>query len=58
MIRDRDERLDAGARINGEGDALTVHRSHYDLRALLAAVTPENLHGEADTGLAKGREEW
>ena len=28
------------------------------LEALLAAVTPENLHGEVDTGPAVGNEVW
>jgi antitoxin MazE len=28
------------------------------LADLLAAVTPENLHGEVDTGDPVGREEW
>jgi antitoxin MazE len=29
-----------------------------DLDTLLAGVTDENLHGEIDTGLSVGREEW
>ena len=28
------------------------------LKQLLARVTPENLHGEVDTGDAEGREAW
>ena len=44
--------------INVEGDALVVHKSRYDLHALLSGVTPDNLHGETETGPAMGREEW
>ena len=44
--------------ISVEGDTLVVRKSRYDLRALLARVTPDNLHGETDTGRAMGREEW
>jgi antitoxin MazE len=28
----------------------------YDLATLIAAITPENLHGETDTGAAVGNE--
>jgi antitoxin MazE len=30
----------------------------YSLDSLLAGVTPENIHGEVDTGPAVGRESW
>lgn len=30
----------------------------YSLEALLAEVTPENLHGEVDTGGSSGAEAW
>jgi antitoxin MazE len=30
----------------------------YTLEALLAQITPENLHGETDWGPAVGRESW
>jgi antitoxin MazE len=30
----------------------------YDLEELLAQVTPENLHGEVDTGSSVGDEAW
>lgn len=33
-----------------------VREADYDLDALLAAITPENLHGEADFGPAVGKE--
>ncbi len=32
--------------------------SACDLEELLVCVTPENLHGEGDTGDATGREVW
>ena len=35
-----------------------VEVSPYDLGALLAGVTPENLHGETGTGASVGAEEW
>lgn len=44
--------------MNVEGDVLMIRRSHYDLDALLTLVTPDNLHGETDSGRAMGREEW
>jgi antitoxin MazE len=30
----------------------------FALEGLLEQVTPQNLHGEADFGIAKGRESW
>lgn len=30
----------------------------YDLETLLAAITPRNLHGEADWGGPRGHEAW
>ena len=44
--------------ISVEDDALVVRKSRYDLHALLARVTPDNLHDESDAGGAMGREEW
>ncbi len=35
-----------------------VAKHHYTLDALLAEVTPQNLHGEVDTGDAVGGEAW
>ncbi len=35
-----------------------ILRPHYALEALLAQVTPENLHGEVDTGAGAGGEAW
>lgn len=39
-------------------DAIVIRRKRYNLQALLAQVTPENLHGEVDTGRPAGREAW
>ena len=33
-------------------------KPEYTLDELLAAVTDENLYGEVDTGVPKGRETW
>lgn len=35
-----------------------VPAPRYDLAAMLAQITPENLHGETDWGAVQGREEW
>ena len=35
-----------------------VQPEEYTLEALLEAVTDENLHKEADTGLPQGKEVW
>ena len=35
-----------------------VPARQYDLAALLAEMTPENLHCETDWGAPEGREEW
>ncbi len=37
---------------------ITLVYSPYDLDELLARVTPENLHGEIDTGAPVGNEIW
>jgi len=39
-------------------DAIVIRRKRYSLETLLAKVTPENLHGEIDTGRPKGHEVW
>lgn len=41
-----------------DGDRIVLRKPTYSLEALLAQVTPENLHGETDTGRPKGGEEW
>jgi len=35
-----------------------IPRPAYTLEELLEGITPENLHGEWDTGPAVGRESW
>ena len=32
--------------------------THFTLARLLAGITPENLHGEVDTGSPTGNEAW
>lgn len=44
--------------IDISGDAITVRRPKQSLERLLEQVTPDNLHGEADTGKPVGREQW
>ena len=40
------------------GDQVVLRKKTYDLEAMLADVSPENLHPEVDTGPARGGEEW
>ena len=44
--------------IAADRDALVLRRSPHSLHQLLAEVTPDNLHGEADFGPPVGREAW
>ena len=39
-------------------DTIVIRRKRHSLEARLAQVTPENLHGEVDTGRPTGREVW
>ena len=39
-------------------DAVIIRPKRYSLEELLARVTPENLHPEANTGKPVGREAW
>ncbi|GAW94097.1 AbrB/MazE/SpoVT family DNA-binding domain-containing protein [Calderihabitans maritimus] len=41
-----------------DGDAIIVRRKRYTLEKLMSQVTPENIHGEIETGYPVGREEW
>lgn len=43
---------------NGELIVRPVRRSRYALKDLLSGVTPDNIHGETDTGSPVGREIW
>lgn len=44
--------------MDGKLLVVPVAKSTYTLEALLAGVTPENLHREVDTGAALGAEAW
>jgi antitoxin MazE len=41
-----------------EKDALVIRRRRYSLEELLSRITPENTHGEVNTGNPAGREIW
>ncbi len=41
-----------------EGDTLLLRKQSYDLDGLLTRITPENVHGEQDTGAPQGNEIW
>ena len=41
-----------------EGDTLLLRKQTYDLGALLADITPDNVHGEHDSGEPQGNEVW
>ncbi|WP_423930109.1 AbrB/MazE/SpoVT family DNA-binding domain-containing protein [Candidatus Palauibacter sp.] len=40
------------------GDRLVMRKEAHDLDEMLARMSPETLHGEVDTGPARGREVW
>ncbi|OPY58033.1 MAG: Antitoxin MazE [Pelotomaculum sp. PtaU1.Bin035] len=41
-----------------DDDAIIIRRKRYSLEMLLSGVTPQNVHGELNTGRAIGREVW
>ena len=41
-----------------DGIALALRKRTYDLQAMLAQITPENLHEEIDWGPPQGKEVW
>lgn len=41
-----------------QGDQLVMRKKAYDLAEMVARMTPDTLHTEADTGPAQGKEEW
>ncbi len=43
---------------NGKIVIFPVTEPEFSLDELLAKVTPENLHGETDTGMSVGQESW
>ena len=53
-------RIDDAVEVREEDGRIVIEPAHniYDLDTLLAAVTPENLHAQVDTGEPIGREEW
>ena len=46
-----------GAKIP-RGDKLVMRRKSYDLKEMVARITPETRHSEVDTGPAVGEEVW
>lgn len=44
--------------VDGQILIAPVSETHYELDTLLKGVTPDNLHGEVDTGDAAGNEIW
>ena len=40
------------------GEEVVIRKKRYDLDEMLARVSPDNLHAEADFGPPAGREEW
>lgn len=54
-------KLDEAVDVREEGGRIViepVHPSEYDLEQLLAAITPENRHGEVDFGGPVGKESF
>ena len=41
-----------------EHGAVVLERRDFDLDTALAAITPDNLHGEVDFGESVGNEAW
>ncbi len=55
--------LESGSRVeliaeNGRLHVISVKRPRYTLEELVAQITPENRHGEWDTGPPVGKEVW
>ena len=44
--------------IVSHGDHVVLRKNPHDLDAMLAQVSPANLHPEQDMGQAEGGEEW
>ena len=52
-------RIDAKVEIRvDESGAVVLERADFDLDTALAAITPDNLHAEADFGARVGNEAW
>lgn len=43
---------------NGEIVAKATRKTTFDLKTLVARITPETIHGEVETGGPVGRESW
>ena len=41
-----------------DDDAIIIRRQRYSLETLISRITPENMHGEVNTGSPVGREAW
>ena len=53
--------LDQAVYVREEGGRIIIEPAfptRYELDELLAAITPENLHAEIDTGPPRGKEVW
>lgn len=44
--------------IDSRGDQLVMRKRAYDLKEMVARMTPDTLHAEVDTGSPQGNEEW
>ncbi|MCF8012054.1 MAG: AbrB/MazE/SpoVT family DNA-binding domain-containing protein [Clostridiales bacterium] len=44
--------------IETKDNTIIIRRKHDTLEKLMSQVTPENIHGETNTGPPAGREEW
>jgi antitoxin MazE len=44
--------------ISASENSIALRKPVYTLESLLERLTPENLHGETETGRPVGREEW
>jgi antitoxin MazE len=54
-------KLDDPVEIREEGGRIIIEplaRKYYDLAALLADITPDNLHAAVDEGAPVGKEVW
>jgi antitoxin MazE len=58
VMKSLDLQLDQTVDVRDEGGRIVIEpvRDAVDLADLLAGITPENLHGEADFGPAVGKE--
>ncbi|TDA65485.1 MAG: AbrB/MazE/SpoVT family DNA-binding domain-containing protein [Clostridia bacterium] len=44
--------------VGADNHRIVIRHKQYSLEELLSRVIPENLHGEVNTGLPRGREGW